>query len=232
MNNDELKSKKFRYLAIISMMILLATGSYAQNGLQNKGRKIFPSPNFDEAPKTLFATTNPDEQTIAGLASSSPALPLAEKGLEKLNENKISEAKEAFRNAIRLEPLNLSLWELYDESVVAEYNANKSDEIYKSAVSGEFSPNFTITRLDSYIELGTLYIVGTIKNISKRRKQKINLKARIFDENNREVRNEYGTLRNIYKSLYPNESSLFEIPIKNPPYKVKSYRVEVHSWED
>ena len=217
---------------IAAFIVCLFAASCCNAQIRNKGRKIFPSPNFDEAPKTLFASTDPGEQILADLASSSPALPLAEKGLEKLNLGKISEAKEAFRSAIRLEPMNLGLWELYDEAVVAEYNATKSDEIYKSTVTGEFSPNFTITRLDSYIELGTLYIVGTIKNISKRRKQKITLKARLFDENNREIRNEYGTLRNIYKSLYPNESSLFEIPIKNPPFKVKSYRVEVHSWED
>ena len=218
-------------ISILMLILLASSCCFAQSNLRNRGRKIFPSPNFDDPQQALFPPKQLIEEKLAGLASSSPALPLAEKGLEKLNLGFYTEAKEAFRSAIRLEPLNMGLWELYEETVVAEYNATKTDEIYKSVTTGDFSPNFTITRLDSYIELGTLYIVGTIKNIS-RRKQKINLRARLFDEHNREIRSEIGTLRNIYKSLYPNESSLFEIPIKNPPFKVKSYRVEVANWED
>ncbi len=205
---------------------------YGQNYTINNGRKVFASPNFEEAPKSLFVSSDYNEELIANLASSSPALPIAENGLKKLTEGNFLEAREAFMTAIRLEPMNMGLWQLYDDCIIGEYTKNKRDDFLKSVVTGDLHPNFAITRIDSYIELGTLYIVGTLKNISNRKKQKINLRTRLFDNNKRELRTEYGTLRDIYKVLYPNESSLFEIPIKNPPLGMKSYRVEVSSWED
>ena len=118
-----------------------------------------------------------------------------------------------------------------DDAVIGEYTTNKRDEILKAVVEKDLLPNFAITKLDTYIELGTLYIVGTLKNTSKTTKQKIQLRARLLDENKRELRSEKGTLRSIDKILYPNESSLFEIPFKNPPTTITSYRVEVDSWE-
>ncbi len=222
----------YKYFKSLLFMLALSSSCYAQGYTINNGRKVFASPNFEEGPKTLFASSDANEQLIANLASSSPALPIAEGGLKKLTEGNFPEAKEAFRTAIRLEPMNMGLWQLYDDCVIGEYTANKRDEILKAVVTGDIHPTFAITRVDSYIELGTLYIVGTLKNISNKKKQKINLRTRIFDSNKRELRTEYGTLRDIYKVLYPNESSLFEIPIKNPPSNMKSYRVEVSSWED
>ena len=214
------------------LFCFLSTLCYGQNYTISNGRKVFASPNFEEGPKALFATSDANEQLIANLASSSPALPVAESGLKKLTEGKFGEAKEAFRTAIRLEPMNMGLWQLYDDSIIGEYTANKRDEILKAVVTGDLHPSFAITKIDSYVELGTLYIVGTLKNISDKQKQKIHLKTRLFDKNNRELRSEYGTLRDIYKVLYPNESSLFEIPVKNPPLNMKTYRVEVSSWEE
>ena len=214
------------------LLLMICNCCFAQGYVINNGRKVFASPNFEEGPKALFASSDANEQLIANLASSSPALPVAEGGLKKLTEGNFGEAKEAFRTALRLEPMNMGLWQLYDDAVIGEYTANKRDEILKAVVTADLKPSFAITRVDSYIELGTLYIVGTLKNVSDRKKQKINLKTRLFDANKRELRSEYGTLRDIYKVLYPNESSLFEIPIKNPPQNVKSYRVEVSSWED
>ncbi len=212
-------------------MLLLTVCSFANAQTYNaNGRKVFPSPNFDEEPKSLFATSGP-EVGIANLATSSPALPMAETGATKIAEGKYSEAKEALKTALRLEPMNLALWQMYDDAVIGEYTTNKRDEILKAVVEKDLLPNFAITKLDTYIELGTLYIVGTLKNTSKTTKQKIQLRARLLDENKRELRSEKGTLRSIDKILYPNESSLFEIPFKNPPTTITSYRVEVDSWE-
>ncbi|MBQ3644294.1 MAG: hypothetical protein II961_06820 [Candidatus Riflebacteria bacterium] len=212
--------------------LLLCGNCYAQEYTINNGRKVFASPSFEEGPKTLFATSGSEEQLIANLASSSPALPLAKNGLDKMRDGNFQDAKEAFRTALRLEPMNMALWQLYDDSVIGEYTTGKRDEVLKAVVTADIKPTFAITRIDSYLELGTLYIVGTLKNVSDKKKQKINLRTRLLDKNKRELRSEYGTLRDIYKVLYPNESTLFEIPIKNPPTNVKSYRVEVSSWED
>jgi hypothetical protein len=219
-------------LSAIILSLLAYSSCLAQEYTINNGRKVFASPTFEEGPKTLFATSGSEEMLIANLASSSPALPLAKTGLEKMNNGNYKDAIEAFRTALRLEPMNMALWQLYDDCVIGDYTTGKRDEVLKAVVTADIKPTFAITRIDSYIELGTLYVVGTLKNVSDKKKQKINLRTRLLDRNNRELRSEYGTLRDIYKVLYPNESSLFEIPIKNPPVNVKSYRVEVSSWED
>ncbi len=219
-------------LSAIVLSLLACSSCLAQEYTINNGRKVFASPTFEEGPKTLFATSGSEEMLIANLASTSPALPLAKTGLEKMNNGNYKDAIEAFRTALRLEPMNMALWQLYDDCVIGDYTTGKRDEVLKAVVTADIKPTFAITRIDSYIELGTLYVVGTLKNVSDKKKQKINLRTRLLDRNNRELRSEYGTLRDIYKVLYPNESSLFEIPIKNPPVNVKSYRVEVSSWED
>ena len=219
-------------LSAFLLSLLVSSTCLAQEYTINNGRKVFASPNFEAGPKTLFATSGSEEMLIANLASSSPALPLAKTGLEKMNNGNYKDAIEAFRTALRLEPMNMALWQLYDDCVIGDYTTDKRDEVLKAVVTADIKPTFAITRIDSYIELGTLYVVGTLKNVSDKKKQKINLRTRLLDKNNRELRSEYGTLRDIYKVLYPNESSLFEIPIKNPPVNVKSYRVEVSSWED
>lgn len=222
--------KKLAFLTVLLSSI--AVSSFAQNYPTNNGRRIFPSPNFEEGPKTAFySTEQPEQPGIANLASSSPALPMAETGQKKLVEGHYADAKEAFRTALRLEPMNMALWALYDEAVIGEYTTEKRDELLRAVVEADLVPNFAITRLDTYVELGTLYVVGTVKNTSKTQKQKIQLKARLLDKNKRELRSETGTLRSIDKILFPNESSLFEIPFKNPPTTVSSYRVEVSSWE-
>lgn len=218
---------------VFSALFLLAITSngYGQNYIMNNGRKVFPSPDFSNQSNILFARNETVLNGIANLATSSPALPLAENGLKKMEGNKFPEAQEAFRTALRLEPMNMGLWQLYDDSVIADYITNRRDEILKSVTESDLAPTFAITKVDSYIELDTLYIVGTVKNLTKKSKQKINLRARLLDQNKRELRSEQGTLRSIDKVLYPNESSLFEIPFKNPPFKMKSFRVEVSSWE-
>lgn len=222
--------KAHNYLAICLTVALPLVG-FAQNYTMSNGRKVFASPDFTEDPKSAFATTDSSKETIANLATDSAALPIAENGMNKYLENNFADAQEAFRTAIRLEPMNMALWQLYNDAVIGEYTTNQRDGILKSVVEADLKPTFAITQTDSYTDLGRLYIVGTIKNTSNAKRQKITLKARLLDKNKRELKSETGTLRSIDKVLYPNESSLFEISFKNPPTNVKSYRVEVFSWE-
>lgn len=218
-------------LLVLALTLLLTNSAFSQEHTLNNGRKVFASPNFDEESKSLYASTDPYSETIANLATSSPALPIAETGIKKLTEQKFQDAQEAFKTSIRLEPMNAGLWQLYNEAVIGEYTTNKRNDFLKSAIEADLKPTFSITKIDSYLELGTLYIVGTVKNTSNKQRQKVILKARLLDANKKELRSEQGTLRSIDKVLYPNESSLFEISFKNPPSNIKSYRVEVASWE-
>jgi len=115
--------------------------------------------------------------------------------------------------------------------VIAEYIARKRREKQNPVIERDLEPLFSIDRIDSYIELGTLYVAGSLSNLSKTVKRKIQLTARILDENKRELRSETGTLRSFDKGLLPKESSLFEIPFKDPPAGARSFRVEITAWE-
>ena len=148
-----------------------------------------------------------------------------------LAEEKFAEAKEALKTAIRIDPMNLEAWALYDEAVISDYIATKRKEKLTPVITRDIQPLFSITRIDSYKERNTLYVVGSLKNLSKNLKRKIQLTARILDKNNKELRKEIGDLRLTERGLFPNESSLFEIPFKNPPQQGKFYRVEVSGYE-
>lgn len=192
---------------------------------QNPGPKVFPSPlpeTENSAPKVF---------SIDGLATNSPALPFIESAQKMVVEERFPEAKEALKTALRLEPMSISLWARYDDAVISDYIDKKRRERQNPVVERDINPIFSINRIDSYIELGTLYVVGSLQNLSKVSRQKIQLTARILDENKRELRSETGTLRSIDKGLFPNESSLFEIAFKNPPLGAKTFRVEVTTWE-
>lgn len=195
----------------------IASPCTAQQLPQNPGKKIFaPS----ESPEQKSDT-----------AKTSPALPFIETGKKLIGEERFTEAKEAFKTALRLEPMNPRFWGLYDDAVISDYVEKKRREKTNPVVERDIQPTFAINRVDSYIELGTIYVVGSLQNLSNEARQKIQLTARMLDENKKELRNETGYLRNIDKSLLPNESSLFEIPFKNPPAGAKSFRVEVTAWE-
>jgi hypothetical protein len=127
--------------------------------------------------------------------------------------------------------MNLEIWALYDETVTADYVQKKRIEKFNPVIDSDIEPIFSITRIDSYIELDTLYVVGTLQNISRATRQKIVLTGKILDENKRELRRETGTLLIPERGLMPNESSIFEIPFKNFPPGGKSFRVEVTSYE-
>lgn len=216
---------KFRSI-ILPAMIACQIALAAQTLPENPGRKTFPSP---ADPESQFLVN--EISAVTGIASDSPAFKFIETGDKMAVENRYSEAKEAYRTALRLEPMNLSLWAAYDDTVIAEYLARKRKEKQNPVIERDLEPVFNIDRIDTYIELGTLYVVGSLNNLSKTVKKKIQLTARILDENKRELRNETGTLRSFDKGLLPKESSLFEIPFKDPPAGAKSFRVEVTAWE-
>ncbi len=198
----------------------------AQSLPENPGRRIFPSPS-DPMDEMLI----PRASAVTGLATDSPAMKFVETGDKMIVESRYTEAKEAYRTALRLEQMNLPLWAAYDDSVISEYLARKRQEKLNPVIERDIEPIFSINRVDSYIELGTLYVVGSLQNVSKAVRQKIQLTIRILDENRRELRSETGTLRSFDKGLLPNESSLFEVPFKDPPAGGKSFRVEITAWE-
>lgn len=147
-------------------------------------------------------------------------------------EGKYAQAKEALRTAIRLEPMNTEAWSLYDETVIADYIDMKRKEKMEPSIEKDISPLFAITRVDTYIELDTLFVVGSLKNLSGELKQKVRVTAKILDGNKKELRRQTGDLKlTANRGLLPNESSLFEIPFKNPPKGGQVFRVEVSGFD-
>ncbi len=216
------KLRSFILPALLACQIAAA----AQTLPENPGRKIFPSPADPENPLLINEIS-----AVTGIATDSPAFKFIETGDKMVVDSRYAEAKEAYRTALRLEPMNLSLWAAYDDTVIAEYIARKRKERQNPVIERDIEPLFSIDRIDSYIELGTLYVAGSLSNLSRTVKRKIQLTARILDENKRELRSETGTLRSFDKGLLPKESSLFEIPFKDPPAGAKSFRVEITAWE-
>ena len=219
--------EKIKHIIIFSFLIsalFSADTSFGQLLPRNYGRKIFPSPTEQDRQNGVYVPS------IDGVYQTSPAYEPAMLGRQKLAERKYDEAKEAFKTAIRLEPMNSTLWGLYDTALTEEVLAHNNVTTY-GASSGNLKPIFEITRTDSYIEVNTMYIVGHLKNISNTKKQKIELTARFFNENNVEIKKAKGTLRNYDKALLPNEICLFEIPLKDYPKTIETFRVEVSSWE-
>lgn len=178
----------------------------------------------------MFPSKSKEKEATAQNASD-PAQPFMDQGRDLMINMKFSESKEALRTAIRLAPMNPQLWALYDEAVAGEFVERKRKDKVSPVIERDITPVFSIDRVDSYTELGTLYIIGSLKNVSGETRQKITLVARLLDENKKELRRETGVLRNTERGLYPNESSLFEIPFRNPPPGGKSFRVEVESYE-
>lgn len=212
--------------ALCLLTLLCAAHGSAQPLPENPGRPAF-APTSGASTEMLV----PKITAVTGLATDSQAFKFVESADKMVVEGRFGEAKEAYRTALRIEPMNLSLWAAYDDSVVSDFVARKRNEKSNPVIERDISPTFAINRIDSYMELGTLYVVGTVQNLSRSLKQKIQLTARILDENKRELRSETGTLRSFDKGLLPNESSLFEIPFKQPPPGAHSFRVEVTAWE-
>jgi len=190
-----------------------------------------PASQRNSLPPILSGATQKPSNNAPAPAVVDPTLPLLESSKTLMAEEKFSQAKEALRTALRLAPMNIEIWAMYDEAVSSDYVYKKRQEKLNPVIDRDIEPIFSINRVDSYVELGTLYIVGTLQNISKEPRQKIVLTAKMLDENKRELRRETGTLLIPERGLLPNESSLFEIPFKNFPPGAKSFRVEVTTYE-
>ena len=209
-----MKKQFFTLLFCLVIPVILP----AQLSIERPPRKTFPAP---PAPAAI------------DIASSSidPAQPFVDSARSMIVEQKYGQAQEALRTALRLSPMNLEIWALYDETVTADYVEKMRREKFNPVIYGDIDPVFSINRIDSYIELNTLYVVGTLQNLSKGTRNKIILTAKILDENKRELRRETGRLLIPERGLMPSESSIFEIPFKDFPPGGKSFRVEVTSYE-
>ncbi len=186
---------------------------------------------IERTPARTFPGPATSQPTVIATSPVDPSLPFVDSARTLIVEQKYDQAREALRTALRIAPMNLEIWALYDETVTADYVQKKRIEKFNPVIDSDIEPIFSITRIDSYIELDTLYVVGTLQNISRATRQKIVLTGKILDENKRELRRETGTLLIPERGLMPNESSIFEIPFKNFPPGGKSFRVEVTSYE-
>lgn len=217
-----MNSKATKRLTIIAASLASITGFlFAQIA------QTFPRANIPEDQRQKYT---PGQDNTAS-DTLQPWYQFAESAKQMIIEEKFTEAKEALKTAIRIAPMNPSLWALYDEAVTSDYLELARREKINPVVVRDLQTLFNITRVDSYIELDTLYVVGNLHNISGELRQKIVLSAKLLDKNKKELRKESGTLIIPERGLMPNENSLFEIPIKNFPLGGKSIRVEVSAWE-
>jgi hypothetical protein len=148
-----------------------------------------------------------------------------------ISQGKAVEAKEALQTAIRLEPMNPEAWRLYDYAVELKYLDRARDEKRNPVVERDLKPLFAIERVESYDEFGSLILVGEVRNLSDSLRQNVELRGILLDENKQELRRESAYLPLKDRGLFPNESSLFEIPFKNPPPGVKSFQVRVAGFD-
>jgi hypothetical protein len=186
------------------------------------------STTFDNKEERLSEVSS---EKLRDLQPGIQAQQFIEMARQLMADGKYSQAKEALRTAIRIEPMNPEAWALYDEALIAEYVDLRRKEKLEPVIEQDLSPLFEINRVDTYIELDTLFVVGSLKNLSDSLKQKIRVTARILDENKKELRQQSGELNLTNRGLLPNESSLFEIPFKNPPAGARSFKVEVSNFE-
>ncbi|HOT28609.1 MAG TPA: FxLYD domain-containing protein [Candidatus Ozemobacteraceae bacterium] len=174
---------------------------------------------------------NPQSPGPTGKPADSGAQAFLTQAKAMLADGRPAEAKEALKTAIRLEPMNIEGWNLYDRAVEAEYLLRAREEKVSPVIERDLKPVFAIDRVESYTEYNSLYVVGELRNVSDAMRQRIELSAELFDENKQELRRESGRLRLKDRGLFPSESSLFEIEFPNPPPGVKSYRVRVTNYE-
>jgi len=209
-----------RLILMISIFLVLNISSFAQ--VKPLARSSAFADRRSQNSGTKISTAVSSDNTVENFLQMARAY---------IKEEKFTEAKEALRTAIRISPMNMEAWSLYDDAVTGEYLALRRDGKLNPTIERDIDPTFSITRVDSYVELDTLYLVGSIKNLSKKFVQKVQLTAKIIDGNKRELRKATGSLKLSKRGLQPNESSLFEIPFKRPPKDGKTYQVKVSSYE-
>ncbi|MDN5278074.1 MAG: hypothetical protein PWR01_2039 [Clostridiales bacterium] len=216
---------KHKISASLLVLILATAPAFSQQGNQ-----AFPSSAFGNQ-QNQFPQAGGDNSNQQNQPQQSPAAQFIDSAKKLMGQGNYAQSKEALKTAIRVEPMNFEAWSLYDETVIADYIQQRRKEKLAPVIERDISPLFEITRVDTYIELDTLYVVGSLKNLSDKLKQKIRVTAKILDDSKKELRRQTGELNLTKRGLLPNESSLFEIPFKNPPAGAKSFRVEVTGFE-
>lgn len=204
-------------LSVVAQGVPRNRNQPARAGSPAAGRSGIPSPTSD--PGGVPPTWDSGARTFLT------------QGQSMISQGRLSEAKEAFRTALRLEPMNLEAWNLYDQATELSYLERVRAEKRNPVVERDLKPLFAIEHVESYDEFGTLYLVGQVRNMSDGLRQNIELQGVLLDENKQELRRETGSLPLKDRGLFPNESSLFEIPFKNPPPGVKSYRVRIGGFD-
>ncbi|RCK78470.1 MAG: hypothetical protein OZSIB_1390 [Candidatus Ozemobacter sibiricus] len=228
----------WRVILFLGLLTGTITAQVIGQGLPRPGGRAAagptpPSPGSLLRPPPLART--PDEGGAGAATGTGLASPDARTFLNQaqslIGSGRLAEAREALRTALRLEPMNLEAWNLYDYATELAYIERARDEKRNPVIERDLQPLFSIERVESYEEFGTLYLVGEIRNVSGGLRQNILVQGVLLDENKQELRRETGVLPLKDRGLFPNESSLFEIPFRNPPPGVKSYRVRVAGFD-
>jgi tetratricopeptide (TPR) repeat protein len=152
-------------------------------------------------------------------------------GQAYLANGRLNEAKEALRTAIRLEPMNLEAWALYDYVVETHYVGRAREEKLNPVIERDLKPIFSLGNVQSYLDYGSLFLVGEIKNVSDATRRRVEITGILFDNNKQELRRESTFLTLTDRGLFPNETCPFEIQFRNPPPGVKSFKVRVSNFE-
>ena len=184
-------------------------------------------------PPTPRGAGGPRATGSAGAASPAGgnAGALVVQGEALMAEGRLTEAREAFRSAIRVEPMNPSHWNRYDEAIERLFVIRAREDKRSPVIDRDLTPFFSIDRVESYRDLGTLYLVGEVRNLTKNLKRMVEVVGILYDQDKVELRRNTSYLLMKERGVYPNEVSPFEIPFKDPPAGIKSYRVQVTSFE-
>ncbi|NLI79331.1 MAG: DUF3426 domain-containing protein [Candidatus Riflebacteria bacterium] len=223
--------KHFRVALFVSLLLATLTATTIGQGTPSQPRRPTPTGPGGAAPKSpsLAGMLRPDAANRTTPGTDARTFLTQAQGY--IGEGRLPEAREALRTALRLEPMNLEAWNLYDYVAELSYIERARDEKRNPVVERDLKPLFAIERVESFDEFGTLYLVGEIRNVSDSLRQNILVQGTLLDENKQELRRESGSLPLKDRGLFPNESSLFEIPFKNPPPGVKSFRVRVAEFD-
>ncbi|MEW6713059.1 MAG: hypothetical protein AB1403_24780, partial [Candidatus Riflebacteria bacterium] len=141
---------------------------------QESGGSVARSTNFDNRLSEVSS------EKMTNLNPAIQAQQFIEMARKFMAEGKFAQAKEALKTAIRLDPMNPEAWALYDEALIAEYVEIRRREKLEPVIEKDVSPLFEINRVDTYIQLDTLFVVGSLKNLSDQLKQKIKVTAKIL----------------------------------------------------
>jgi tetratricopeptide (TPR) repeat protein len=190
-----------------------------------------PPPALPSLLKSGEAVQGAPQIAMPSMASGTAGRSFISQGQSYLNSGRLGEAKEALRMAIRLEPMNLEAWSLYDYVVETHYLGQSREDKKNPYFEGNFFPSFSIERVESYMEFGTLYLIGEVKNVSTELRRQVELMGILIDENRQEIRRETTLLSLSDRGIFPGETRLFEIRFRSPPPGVKSFRVKVSKFE-